>query len=78
MPTAIQGRTGETMGNFLLLTDDVNDDVLREYAASWVMHVKAAMKRDDGSPRIEMRAIYDEEKAVEVVLEYVLEPKVVL
>ncbi len=66
------------MSNFILKTDEVNGETLRVYAAQWVAHVKAAMKRDDGSPRIEMRAIYDEEKAVEVVLEYALEPKVVL
>ncbi len=61
------------MSNFILKTDEVNDEVLREYAAQWVKRVAKAMKQDDGYPRVEMRAIYDEERAIEVVLEYVLE-----
>jgi len=64
------------MSNFILQTDEVNDEALQQYAAQWVAHVKAAIHQGGGNSRIEMRAIYDVEKPVEVVLEYVLEPKV--
>ncbi len=60
------------------VTDDQeeveNEEELQGLADAWVQQVLVALKKKDSrNPRIEIRAIYDEERPVEVVLEYVLE-----